>query len=182
MHFSLFALVALAVSAVATPAKLLPRADSTIIMQDIQVITQKSSALNDMVENLSIVNVFIQGPQVAPGLQDIVETGGMAVNDVTSPPQQPFANADAVEIINVLKEFVVVHQMLLNTLIGKHGLLTLVPFVGPAVAAALRSIEEVVDTFAFALLDLIPTQAGPAVMQMNLLDESLNGTIAVYTS
>ena len=45
-----------------------------------------------------------------------------------------------------------VHQALLNIIIGKAGIIAAVPFAGPPVAAAIRVIESVVDTFAFALI------------------------------
>jgi hypothetical protein len=53
--------------------------------------------------------------------------------------------ADATAIADAFREFVKVHQALLNILIGKSGLVTTVPFVGPPVAAVLRQIEAVVD-------------------------------------
>jgi hypothetical protein len=43
------------------------------------------------------------------------------------------------------RQFVRVHQALLNILIGKAGLLQQVPLVGPPVAAVLRQVESVVD-------------------------------------
>jgi hypothetical protein len=42
-------------------------------------------------------------------------------------------------------QFVRVHQVLLNILIGKAGLFQTVPFIGAPVAAVLRQIEGVVD-------------------------------------
>lgn len=48
-------------------------------------------------------------------------------------------------IFDAFREFVRVHQVLLNILIGKAGFLTRVPLVGPPVAAVLRRIEAVVD-------------------------------------
>ena len=48
-------------------------------------------------------------------------------------------------IFEAFREFVRVHQALLNILIGKAGLLQNLPFVGPPVAAVLRQIENVVD-------------------------------------
>jgi len=42
-------------------------------------------------------------------------------------------------------QFVRVHQVLLNILIGKAGLFQTVPFIGEPVAATLRQLESVVD-------------------------------------
>lgn len=45
----------------------------------------------------------------------------------------------------MIAQFVRAHQILLNILIGKAGILTNVPFIGPPVATVLRSVEGVVD-------------------------------------
>lgn len=45
-------------------------------------------------------------------------------------------------------QFVRVHQILLNILIGKAGLFNTVPLIGAPVAAILRQIEKVVDVSA----------------------------------
>jgi hypothetical protein len=77
-------------------------------------------------------------------------------------PLTPYPDAEAQAVVVVLTDFVKVHQALLNTviintcflialayhvpqLIGKHGLITLVPFFGPPVAAALVALEKIVD-------------------------------------
>lgn len=92
-------------------------------------------------------------------------------------PPPVFGNVDAVNIVNVLKTFVKVHQTLLSTIIGKHGLLsrecflfdsvftrhsTLITvfFFTQPVRVALVAIEAAVDEFALALIDMIPTQKG----------------------
>jgi hypothetical protein len=45
------------------------------------------------------------------------------MNEMDNPPPV-FGNSDAVAIVDVLKTFVSIHQKLLNTIIGKHGLLS----------------------------------------------------------
>jgi hypothetical protein len=48
-------------------------------------------------------------------------------------------------VVNKEKQFVRVHQVLLNVLIGKAGLFKTVPFIGQPVASVLRQVEAVVD-------------------------------------
>ena len=48
-------------------------------------------------------------------------------------------------------QFVRVHQDLLNILIGKSGILTKVPLIGPPVATVLRQVEGVVDVSTYLL-------------------------------
>jgi hypothetical protein len=59
------------------------------------------------------------------------------------PPVAAGAQADA--IFEAFREFVRVHQALLNILIGKAGLFQTVPFIGQPIAAVLRQVENVVD-------------------------------------
>jgi hypothetical protein len=44
------------------------------------------------------------------------------MNQMSNPPPV-FDDSDAVNIVNVLKTFVSIHQELLSTIIGKHGIL-----------------------------------------------------------
>jgi hypothetical protein len=62
---------------------------------------------------------------------------------------------EASAIADAFRAFVKVHLLLLDALIGKGGLVTTIPFVGPPVAAVLRSIESVVDvSYDCALFDV----------------------------
>jgi hypothetical protein len=56
----------------------------------------------------------------------------------------PFPDAEAKLVVDALVVFVNVHKALLNVVIGKHGLLTLVPFFEP-IRRALVSLEIIVD-------------------------------------
>ncbi len=78
-------------------------------------------------------------------------------------------------------QFVRVHQVLLNTVIGKHGILARTPFTAP-IAAVLRTVEAGVDELAFGLIDLIPTCAARATQDKQALDQSLELSIQVYSS
>ncbi|KZV87783.1 hypothetical protein EXIGLDRAFT_773339 [Exidia glandulosa HHB12029] len=181
MKFSLFALAAFALSAVATPTNLVSRGSSTVVIDDFKVITQKSMDLNTVVTRIDPLNFLFQGPKVVNGLQNIVQTAQMALADVNTPPMDVFPDDVQVEVVDVLTTFVKVHQALLSTLISKHGLLSLVPFFGPPIAAALRAIEAIVDEIAFGLIGMIPNQKGPAMLQIQSLDSSLNTTIVIYS-
>jgi len=77
-------------------------------------------------------------------------------------------------------ENIQVHQALLNVVIGKHGLLTLIPFFEP-IRLALVQLELVVDTFAFYLIDLIPTQKPAATQQVRSLDVTIVQAVNTYS-
>jgi len=64
-------------------------------------------------------------------------------------PGEPYPGAEAAAIAEAFREFVSVHQDLLNILIGQGGFMSQIPFVGPPVAAVLRAVESVVDVSFF---------------------------------
>lgn len=76
------------------------------------------------------------------------------------------------QVCNAFRGFVQVHQALLKTVIGKHGLLSLTPFTQP-IAAVLRTLEGGVDTIAFGIIDTVPTCAEGATNDKNSLDMTL---------
>jgi hypothetical protein len=69
------------------------------------------------------------------------------------PQYAPGPDSDA--IFDAFRDFVMVHQQLLNILIGKAGLLQTVPVVGAPVATVLRSLEGIVD-----VCNPLPTASG----------------------
>jgi hypothetical protein len=78
-------------------------------------------------------------------------------------------------------QFVRVHQVLLNILIGKAGLFNTVPIIGQPVAAVLRQVESVVDTIAFSLIDGVQSRAADLTVQANSLDGTLTTAINAYS-
>jgi hypothetical protein len=92
--------------------------------------------------------ISILEQQLVAGFADIVSTTTTAIAQMQgTAPVTAIADADA--IFDAFREFVRVHQVLLNILIGKAGLFTAVPIIGEPVAAALRQLESVVDVSLF---------------------------------
>jgi len=191
MRFSqIFAGLTLASSAMAaaTPQQ---------IADGIRAITQKSAALQGPAQSITILNapliVIGQGPfpAIIAGFQDIVSTATVLAGQLegTQPikrdePQHArdisARGADADLIFNTFREFVRVHQALLNILIGKAGILTKIPLVGPPVAAVLRSVEAIVDTIAITLINLVQARAGDLESQADALGNTLDLAIKQY--
>ncbi|KAF7367208.1 hypothetical protein MSAN_00981100 [Mycena sanguinolenta] len=65
-------------------------------------------------------------------------------------------------IVAALDNFVAVHQAFLATIISKHSIFAQFQVTAP-IAAVLRNLEIIIDSFAFALIDVIPqdARAGP---------------------
>lgn len=154
---------------------------ATTIINALRTLTDKSNELRGVTASITVVNVLFQGPRVGQGLasisNDVFSASSMLQNSGTA----PLGAADATAVTDVLTTFVQVHQALLNTVIGKHGLLSLFFFTEP-VRVALVSLEASIDSFAFALIAKIPTQAPAATAQFDTLGRTLDNAIQTYES
>jgi len=155
------------------------------VVTNIKGITQKSQDLQMPASQLTPVNgalvVIGQGPlpKVIFGFADIVTTAGKAF--VQMQGMAPVGPGDASDaIFDSFREFVKVHQALLNILIGKAGLFTTVPFIGAPVAAVLRQIEKVVDTLANTLIDTLQGRQAEVQEQGNMLMGTLDKSIQSF--
>ncbi|KAH0285472.1 hypothetical protein M436DRAFT_85319 [Aureobasidium namibiae CBS 147.97] len=191
MHFSslftpIVALLATTVSA-SPIEKRAVTADQMVTT--INKITQQSKALTTVANKINPMNgVPLLGPgagsgstsfnDVITGFQGIIQTGTTAITNMDGTA----AYTDATEeqkVCDAFANFVVVHQNLLQVVIGKSGLLQGV-FLDP-VAAVLRSLEGVVDTLAFGIIDSVPVCADKATSQKSDLDDTLGKAICAYT-
>ncbi|KAL6704378.1 hypothetical protein ACN47E_008230 [Coniothyrium glycines] len=155
------------------------------MVTNIKEVTRKSQALQGPAQSITIVNgpliIVGQGPfpQIITGFVDIVSTVTVAISQMEGSAPVP-AGAQSDAIFEAFREFVRVHQALLNILIGKSGLFATVPFIGQPVAAVLRQIENVVDTIAFAIIDLVESRAADLQREANNLGGTLDICINSY--
>ncbi|KZM21325.1 uncharacterized protein EKO05_0008897 [Ascochyta rabiei] len=170
------AALAVPVSAFLTPAQ---------IVSTINVITTKSQALQVPAQSITLLNapLIVVGlgplPQIIFGFTDIVVTATGAIAQLPGTPTVlPGAPSDA--IFDAFREFVRVHQVLLNILIGKAGLFNAVPFIGAPVSAALRQIEKVVDAIAFGLINLVQSRASDLQAQATSLKVTIDVAVDSY--
>ncbi|KAJ0363792.1 hypothetical protein COL154_005361 [Colletotrichum chrysophilum] len=136
------------------------------VVSNINMLTQKSEALQAPAESITIVN----GPLIVAGQGPFPMQGMAAI--------PPGANSDA--ILEAFRGFVRVHQALLEILIGKAGLFSTVPFIGQPIAAALRQIEAIVDTLAFTLIDTLEGQASEIQSEADSLSATIGDAITSY--
>jgi len=155
------------------------------VVSNIKMLTSKSQALQAPAQSITVINgpliIIGQGPfpQIIAGFSDIVSTATTAIGQMQGMPPVP-AGADSDAIYDAFREFVRVHQVLLNILIGKAGLFNTVPFIGQPLAAILRQIENVVDTIAFGLIDAVESRASDLQREANSLDGTLTICINSY--
>ncbi|KAK1978302.1 hypothetical protein LZ30DRAFT_599452 [Colletotrichum cereale] len=176
-----YAVVALA----AHTSGVLSQSTPAQVVANIKSLTNKSKALQAPANDISLISgpliVVGQGPfpKIILGFSDIVSTATAALPAMqVMPPVPPGTDSDL--IFDAFREFVYVHQVLLNILIGKAGLFTVVPLIGAPVAAALRAIEGVVDKAAFTLINNVQSRAGDIQDEAGKLKGSLSTSIEKY--
>ncbi|EYE93766.1 uncharacterized protein EURHEDRAFT_524286 [Aspergillus ruber CBS 135680] len=158
----------------------------------IVMVTKDISAMNDkrsLQARQECLNVKdIEG--CLEGLGEIIEDPGEILGSKRDVPdlgktlgrkrQSPdYNDMEQNQICGAFRGFVQVHQELLKTIIGKHGLLSLTPFTQP-IAAVLRTLEVVVDTIAFSIIDTVPTCAEGATNDKSSLDDTLTDALDTY--
>jgi hypothetical protein len=165
----------------------LPKTDKPLvdtINEAIKAVTELSDNLRKETAKINNFNAPKQGYKIAEGFSVIIKTvieASAALAPGTSANPSPLDDDAAKTVVKTLTTFVQVHQALLNTVIGKHGLLTLIPFFEP-IRLALVQLELVVDTFAFNLINLIPTQQPAASLQVASLDVTIRDAVNTYSS
>ncbi|KAF3317413.1 hypothetical protein TWF173_011067 [Orbilia oligospora] len=149
---------------------------------NIQLLTSKSMALQTPAKSITLLN----GPLIAVGLGPFPQiiTGFTEIITITSTAITQMQGSavitnptDAKAIADAFRTFVKVHQDLLNILIGKAGLFTIVPIIGTPVAAVLRSLEAIVDTVALGIINTVEVAVHKSAIQSDA--GSLSATITV---
>jgi glycopeptide antibiotics resistance protein len=150
------------------------------ILEGFDNVTTQSNNLRIAVQSITIFNAAQEGFIIAEGFTSIIAKIAEGTIRVDSVSTGPLSDDDAQLVVQALTKFVQVHQALLQVIIGKHGLVTLVPFFEP-IRLALVSLEAAVDTLAFDLIALIPTQKPAANAQFASLSATLTATITAYS-
>ncbi|KAJ7763771.1 hypothetical protein B0H16DRAFT_1883668, partial [Mycena metata] len=122
------------------------------MVTNVGIVTSVSGNINNV---FSVVSTSTTGPNLTSmgqHLQTLVGQFTVIVNylgtDITAMQAMPPA----------LGSFVQVHKVLLATVIGKYAIFVQFGATAP-VAAVLRTLEATIDSFAFAMINLIPCGA-----------------------
>ncbi|KAI0688302.1 hypothetical protein C8T65DRAFT_674588 [Cerioporus squamosus] len=150
----------------------LAQTENTVV-NAIRSVTEQSASLQVVVSEIKRSNIPTRGPEIASGLRDIARSVG-SFTGIIRGDTATFSDSAAKEIVDVLTGFVV---LLLETIIGKQ-----VIFLTAPIASALGGVEKGVDTLAFFLIDLIPTQRDNAVLQFDALSVTFRDAKEAYSS
>ncbi|KAJ7717776.1 hypothetical protein B0H16DRAFT_1700837 [Mycena metata] len=153
------------------------------MVTNVGIVTSVSGNVNNV---FSVVSTSTTGPDLTSMCQTLVGQFTVIVNylgtDITAMQGMPpfTAQADCDTIVSALGSFVQVHQALLATVIGKHAIFVQFGTTAP-VAAVLRTLEATIDSFAFAMINLIPCGADSVrTTRMVTLDTSVANSITLY--
>ncbi|RXG43089.1 hypothetical protein VDGE_06236 [Verticillium dahliae] len=146
------------------------------VVKSIEAVTDLSQDANNILTDLSFNNVFSLIPKA---LSNIREIAGAVRTDITmiaeADTSKPFPADGQNQVCEVFRDFVRVHQALLNTIIGKSSFLSGTPFTAP-ITGVLRTIEGGVDKLAFGIIDLVPTCKKGLASDKKDLDASFKKT------
>ncbi|KAF7359739.1 hypothetical protein MVEN_00698600 [Mycena venus] len=196
MKLSIAATLATLVSlAIPTLAQLTPAQ----IVAGINLVSNISQNSNNVLTPLS---TSTDADTVMAMSQTLVNNFNSIINDVgaltsgleATPPIDVTGTAHSrrqtagATIVAALDNFVAVHQAFLATVIGKHSIFAQFQVTAP-IAAVLRSLEAAIDSFAFALINVIPTEArraiepqlGSVMSDKSALDTAVGNTITTYS-
>ncbi|KAF7369593.1 hypothetical protein MVEN_00290000 [Mycena venus] len=152
------------------------------VVTNVGIVTTVSGNINDVLGTLSPKTT---GPDVANMGQKLVGQFNVIITnlgaDITAMQATPpfTAQADCDLIVAALTGFVNIHQALLATVIGKRSIFSQFGATAP-IAAVLRTLEATIDSFAFAMIDLIPCGASSVTNDKNGLDTSVGKSITLY--
>ncbi|KDR84335.1 hypothetical protein GALMADRAFT_1340639 [Galerina marginata CBS 339.88] len=148
------------------------------VVVNVNIVTSVSANLNSVLTGLTVST----SPQTVATIAKTTVTDFQTIitnlaGDVTAmEATPPFADGVTQPVVDALTD---VHQLLLSTVIGKHGIFAQFGATAP-IAAILSSLEAGIDSFAFAMIALIPTRNADVTGDQNSLDTSVGNTIALY--
>ncbi|KAJ7096011.1 hypothetical protein C8R43DRAFT_264475 [Mycena crocata] len=134
---------------------------SAQVTDSILAITETSvknvnRALSSLSITSNVATVSSTGQVVGNGLTSVISTLNQDVSGLQG--QAPFADKDARPVADAAAQLVNFMQAMLSNLLNKHAIFAQFGQAA-SISAVLRSVEAVVDSFAFALAGVLPSQA-----------------------
>lgn len=123
------------------------------IQKAFQEVTTLSNNLQEEVLQINNINAPQRGKKIEVGFSTIIlritEYTARLTGQGFDYNPSPLPDADAKLVVASLTKFVQVHKALLNLVLGKHAVVTLIPSFEP-IRNLLVNLEDVVDSFADA--------------------------------
>ncbi|KAJ7469590.1 hypothetical protein FB451DRAFT_1038703 [Mycena latifolia] len=178
----------LSVAAILATAVVLPSASAAMtsseVVNAIGDVTSTSGDVNNVLSGLSTstdpITFTSTSQKVYSGFSTIINALGQDANTLQG--QTPFDATDATPVADAFHTvcpLCPVQQALLSNIIGKHNMFAQYGQSAP-VAAVLRGLEAAADSFAFALIAVIPSEASSAKSDYESLASSIESAISLY--
>ncbi|KAG6552786.1 hypothetical protein Mapa_005734 [Marchantia paleacea] len=143
-------------------------------------VTNTAENLRIAAEKIDLFNAPQKGITIARGFAAIIAKIGHGIEKMNSEASGTLPDADAKLVVEFLRQFVKTHQALLNVVIHKRDLSTMILSSEP-IRISLVSLEVVIGRFSFDLIARIPTQRPAAEKQFADLQETLNDALNTYS-
>jgi hypothetical protein len=138
-------------------------------------LTQQLGAVN---QNSSPINVRAAAESTTNGLNTL--SANFSQDTGVSNGCPALSSADAQKVANAFDDLTKVTNQLLSILIGDHPVFAQYGFTAP-ISASLRSLEGALDSYAFSLISVAPSQQGAITEDQNSIDTSLGNAITTYS-
>ncbi|KAF8205202.1 hypothetical protein K438DRAFT_1757191 [Mycena galopus ATCC 62051] len=143
---------------------------AAVFGQTFATVIRRQPTANDIVGNintsLNIQAAAVTATNVFPtGAQIQIQHLASDVMAMQGSPSTSFSAADQKTIASACTNYITVLEQALSVLIGKQGIFSLTPLAPPPIAAYLRGIEGALNSFGFAVIDVIPTQASAILLE-----------------
>ncbi|KAF2158836.1 hypothetical protein M409DRAFT_30708 [Zasmidium cellare ATCC 36951] len=178
MHVAKLLACLIGTSSISVTAQSLSPGEGIILAID--SVTFLSQDNLERAQNLTEENALEIGGEIVQGFGAIVKTVTGALSNVTIlkfPSVIP--DVDQHAICNSFRSFILIHQQLLSIVIGEKSILSATPFTAP-LGTVLRSLEGVVDTFAFAVINLVPGCSAHAIQLNAYLSPTLSQAAVTF--
>jgi len=151
------------------------------IVTDINVIAAAAGSLNSQLGALtpdsSPADVQSAAQSTAAGLSTMVNdfnadttaTGGCST----------LSSADSQTVADAFDSLSTATRQMLSTLAGKHSIFAQFGVAAP-ITSSLRSLEAVLDSYTFTLIQVAPSQQGAITTDKDAVDTTLGSAIALY--
>ncbi|KAI9457215.1 hypothetical protein BJY52DRAFT_1378299 [Lactarius psammicola] len=152
------------------------------VVDNINIVTKVSGDANDALSRISPSTspneIRLVAQNLASDFNVIIQDLGIDITAMQATP--PFTDCTlTLPIIESLRGFVLVHQKLLATVIGKHSIFAQFALTAP-IAGVLRTLEATIDKFAFSMINMIPCAKPDVEDDQSQLDDSVGKTIKRY--
>ncbi|CRK24407.1 hypothetical protein HYQ45_014197 [Verticillium longisporum] len=146
----------------------------------IDAIADVSKQTNDIAVQINPFNpisLITAVPRVIINFKDITTTVASKILMLRGIRlDEPFPVNGQLQVCGAFRNFVKIHQALLNTIIGRSGFLVRTGFGGP-LAGVLRLLEGGVDQLALLIIGFVPTCAAGAEQDRKALDQTFDLTL-----